>query len=102
MQTLEFIGTTIAKPVITINGETMDLKTVDCQHRKFRSVYPDKGENNATVMHYTPENEHSLTKANAENPIAYLPVFPGTNCDYDTARAFRKAGASSSQCFPQS
>ncbi len=25
--------------------------------------------------------------------IAYLPVFPGTNCDYDTAKAFRKAGA---------
>ena len=28
-----------------------------------------------------------------EKPIAYLPVFPGTNCDYDTAKAFRKAGA---------
>jgi len=25
-------------------------------------------------------------------PVAYLPVFPGTNCDYDTAKAFRKAG----------
>ena len=26
-------------------------------------------------------------------PIAYIPVFPGTNCDYDTAKAFRQAGA---------
>ena len=26
-------------------------------------------------------------------PVAYLPVFPGTNCDYDTAKAFCKAGA---------
>lgn len=25
--------------------------------------------------------------------ITYLPVFPGTNCDYDSAKAFRKAGA---------
>ena len=25
--------------------------------------------------------------------IAYFPVFPGTNCDYDSAKAFRKAGA---------
>jgi phosphoribosylformylglycinamidine synthase len=25
--------------------------------------------------------------------VAYLPVFPGTNCDYDTAKAFRRAGA---------
>ena len=26
-------------------------------------------------------------------PLAFLPVFPGTNCDYDSAKAFRKAGA---------
>lgn len=28
-----------------------------------------------------------------EHPVVYIPVFPGTNCDYDTAKAFRKAGA---------
>ena len=28
-----------------------------------------------------------------EHPLVYIPVFPGTNCDYDTAKAFRKAGA---------
>ena len=28
-----------------------------------------------------------------EKPTVYIPVFPGTNCDYDTAKAFRKAGA---------
>ena len=28
-----------------------------------------------------------------EKPVAYLPVFPGSNCDYDTAKAFRRAGA---------
>ena len=28
-----------------------------------------------------------------EHPKVYIPVFPGTNCDYDTAKAFRKAGA---------
>ncbi len=26
-------------------------------------------------------------------PVALIPVFPGTNCEYDSARAFRKAGA---------
>ena len=31
--------------------------------------------------------------AGQTKPLAYLPVFPGTNCDYDTAKAFRKAGA---------
>ena len=28
-----------------------------------------------------------------EEPLVLLPVFPGTNCDYDTAKAFREAGA---------
>ena len=28
-----------------------------------------------------------------EHPLVYIPVFPGTNCDYDSAKAWRKAGA---------
>ncbi len=31
--------------------------------------------------------------APVEHPVVCLPIFPGTNCDYDTAKAFRKAGA---------
>ena len=30
---------------------------------------------------------------NIKNPLVILPVFPGTNCDYDTARAFEEAGS---------
>jgi phosphoribosylformylglycinamidine synthase len=28
-----------------------------------------------------------------KKPFVIIPVFPGTNCDYDTARAFEEAGA---------
>ncbi len=28
-----------------------------------------------------------------ERPEVFIPVFPGSNCDYDTAKAFRRAGA---------
>ena len=28
-----------------------------------------------------------------EHPVVCMPVFPGTNCDFDTAKAFRAAGA---------
>ena len=31
--------------------------------------------------------------APVEHPVVCLPIFPGSNCDYDTAKAFRKAGA---------
>ncbi len=30
---------------------------------------------------------------NGKKPIVYIPVFPGTNCDFDSAKAWRKAGA---------
>ena len=26
-------------------------------------------------------------------PTVFIPVFPGTNCEYDSARAFERAGA---------
>lgn len=34
-----------------------------------------------------------MQQENNKKPIAYLPVFIGTNCDYDTAKAFTDAGA---------
>ena len=30
---------------------------------------------------------------NGKAPLVYIPVFPGTNCDYDSAKAWRNAGA---------
>ncbi|MBP3380260.1 MAG: phosphoribosylformylglycinamidine synthase [Ruminococcus sp.] len=47
----------------------------------------------------TPETytyRRSLTASSGEKfakPRVLIPVFPGTNCEYDTARAFEKAGA---------
>lgn len=47
----------------------------------------------------TPETytyRRSLTASSSEKfakPRVLIPVFPGTNCEYDTARAFEKAGA---------
>jgi phosphoribosylformylglycinamidine synthase len=91
----ELIGNTIDNPVLIINGEQMDLKQLyNANTEKFYSVYPDKGKNNATLMQSVPKKlTFGYKEKPIEKPIAYLPVFPGTNCDYDTAKAFRKAGA---------
>jgi phosphoribosylformylglycinamidine synthase len=42
----------------------------------------------AIVAGYTHKQKHSLVQ-----PLVILPVFPGTNCEWDMERAFRKAGA---------
>ena len=33
------------------------------------------------------------TKEKVEKPVVYIPVFPGTNSEYDSAKAFEKEGA---------
>ena len=42
---------------------------------------------------YTEKNIH-ICSHKIGKPTVFIPVFPGTNCEYDSARAFEKAGAS--------
>ena len=35
----------------------------------------------------------NLARSKFASPKVFIPVFPGTNCEYDTARAFESAGA---------
>ena len=37
--------------------------------------------------------KHPHVARNIVKPQVFIPVFPGTNCEYDTARAFERAGA---------
>ena len=61
---------------------------------KFAAVYPDKDLRLTEVMTSQPApKSFTYPGAAVETPVVYIPVFPGTNCDYDTAKAFRKAGA---------
>ncbi|MBQ7280221.1 MAG: phosphoribosylformylglycinamidine synthase [Bacteroidales bacterium] len=61
-------------------------------------VFPTKS-NNAT--HQTVREEsytcHTpyICKHKVARPKVFIPVFPGTNCEYDTAKAFEHAGADS-------
>ena len=91
----ELLGETVADEALTVNGVRMPLDGLyEANTVKFTTVYPDKGENRADVMSAEPERRTFAYEGEAvERPVAYLPVFPGTNCDYDTAKAFRNAGA---------
>ena len=62
---------------------------------KLESVYPC----NIAVDGEKPENisyecdKEFGAKVKVDVPKVLIPVFPGTNCEYDTAKAFAKAGA---------
>ena len=91
----EQIGATVADAALTINGVRMPLEELyRANTKRFATVYPDKGVNTATVMTAAPATGVVAYPGEAvEHPLVYIPVFPGTNCDYDTAKAFRTAGA---------
>ena len=58
-------------------------------------VFPTKAECPEITVDaplYTERNTHSPVIKTAK-PKVFIPVFPGTNCEVDTARAFEKAGA---------
>ena len=71
---------------LVINGEPVRREQLyEACTTPFRKVYP------ATM---TPQHSDLMPKGvEHKAPIVYIPVFPGTNCDYDSAKAWRKAGA---------
>ena len=91
----ELLGFTVAEEALTVNGVKMPLEELyKANTEKFAAVYPDKGRNSAEVMISAPAPKTFVYPGEAvETPVVYIPVFPGTNCDYDTAKAFRAAGA---------
>jgi phosphoribosylformylglycinamidine synthase len=62
------------------------------------SVYPTKTQDAGTVESFTYETEKRVAPAvKIARPKAMIPVFPGTNCEYDTQRALLEAGADAEQ-----
>ncbi|WP_273371694.1 phosphoribosylformylglycinamidine synthase [Alistipes megaguti] len=91
----ELVGFTVADAAVTVGDVRMPLEELyRANTEKFATIYPDKGHNTAEVMTSEPAPRNFTYPGEAvEHPLVYIPVFPGTNCDYDTAKAFRKAGA---------
>lgn len=60
------------------------------------SIYPVKADADGKIESYSiPEGIRHKRKSKIKTaaPRVFIPAFPGTNCEYDTMRAFEKAGA---------
>ena len=90
------IGQTIAEPHISIAGETIPLsELLESWTSPLESTYPTQAEavnsQLETFSHSTPAKAKSSQPTS--KPKVIIPTFPGTNCEYDTAKAFNQAGA---------
>jgi len=90
------IGQTAADFTLTVNGVTLDGHKLDNAFQgKLEKVYPTEFAQ-ATELEEVPEvasDSVIKVKETVETPVVYIPVFPGTNSEYDSAKAFEKEGA---------
>ena len=91
----ELIGNTTADEAIFVNGTRLPLEELlEANTTKFATVYADKGkQGEATRVSDGKGFVRKYEGEKVDKVKVYIPVFPGTNCDYDTARAFERAGA---------
>ena len=88
------LGTVTGIYALKMGGETIDLAALqEAWESKLEPVFPYR-KAGATVDKISYEaTERRAPAIGIAKPRVIIPVFPGTNCEYDTARAFARAGA---------
>jgi len=92
----ELIGETVADKAITYGADTLTLAELyGIYESKLESVFPvNAKEAEGEMPAYSYEaKERSAAIIKCAKPRVLIPVFPGTNCEYDSAKVFRRAGA---------
>ena len=88
------LGAVTEAYTFTLGGEVISLDALEeAWQGKLEPVFPyrGKGEEVEAVTFTAPARK--APAIGVAKPKVIIPVFPGTNCEYDTARAFRRAGA---------
>ncbi|WP_417402563.1 phosphoribosylformylglycinamidine synthase [Hominenteromicrobium sp.] len=90
------LGTVTDTAKIELNGKALDLDDlIETWNGKLEKIFANKAETVA-VEYDVPLDNHKYTGSpviRVAKPKVFIPVFPGTNCEIDTKRAFEKAGA---------
>ena len=90
------IGQTAADFTLTVNGVTLDGHKLDSAFQgKLEEVYPTEFAQATELEEVPAVASDAVIKSReiVETPVVYIPVFPGTNSEYDSAKAFEKEGA---------
>ena len=91
------LGTLTDEGKVVVNDTEISLAEIEAAYTKtldkiFPMKAPRKEKKDVRMPAYT--NDLPLTAPyNVAKPTVFIPVFPGINCEYDTAAAFEAAGA---------
>ena len=93
---VEKIGQTTVDFTLTVNGVKLDGHKLDSAFQgRLEEVYPTEFTQAKELEEVPAIASETVIKAKEtiEKPVVYIPVFPGTNSEYDSAKAFEKEGA---------
>lgn len=90
----KILGQTQQSEEIEVNGTIISLsEALACWEKPLEKIFPThvelKGEPKEFMFK---ERGRTVTTTQVAKPRILIPVFPGTNCEYDTSRAFEIAG----------
>ena len=93
------IGVTTAEKAIALGADSASIEELAALNDAvLEAVYPTKTRDSGTVESFSHETKTRVAPAVKQvRPKALIPVFPGTNCEYDTQRALSEAGADAEQ-----
>ena len=92
----ELLGYTTAEKSISHSGESVSLaELLEVYEGRLESVYPTRATAKGPFPTLSSEKKPLIAAPTLGKavPKVLIPVFPGTNCEYDSARAVRAAGA---------
>ena len=93
---VKVIGVTQANPVIEWEGQSVSLKEVQAAYEApLNDIFPMHAPNGfgEAVAYIHDQHAKPRSASLGAKPKVLIPVFPGTNCEFDAARAFERAGA---------
>ncbi len=90
------IGTVTEEPVFVYGNEAITVdEALQAWTSRLEKVFPTRAVKGAEALvrrRYEADSVYVCRHKTAK-PTVFIPVFPGTNCEYDSARAFERAGA---------
>ncbi|MBQ4537529.1 MAG: phosphoribosylformylglycinamidine synthase [Lachnospiraceae bacterium] len=90
------IGTVTAEPAFVYGDMTITMEeALQAWTSKLEKVFPTKAEKGTEKVASDVYKADSIyvCKNKIAKPTVFIPVFPGTNCEYDSTKAFERAGA---------
>jgi len=89
------LGKVHEEKTIHVNGVDINLnRALKCWQEPLEPIFPTTININESIVQQFNFKDRNKTKPKITiaKPRIFIPVFPGTNCEYDSAKAFEKAG----------